>query len=47
MAKAHAEAFAEIDGVDLVAAVDTDPERLATFCNASGIANCLNHSRRH
>lgn len=31
MASAHAKAFADIDGVSLVAGVDTDPDRLAAF----------------
>ncbi len=39
MAGLHAEAFAEIDGVELVAAVDTDPGRLRAFCDTHKIAN--------
>ena len=39
MANNHAEGFSEIDGVDLVAGVDTRPEQLATFCEKHGIAN--------
>ncbi len=37
MAQSHAEAFAAIDGVDLVAGVDPDPARLAAFCATHGI----------
>ncbi|MGI9508569.1 MAG: Gfo/Idh/MocA family protein, partial [Geminicoccaceae bacterium] len=37
MAVQHAEAFVEIDGVELVAAVDPHPERLASFCDRFGI----------
>ena len=31
--------FAEIDGVELVAAIDTDSSRLQAFCDSHGIAN--------
>lgn len=37
MAVQHAEAFARIDGVELAAAVDPHPERLASFCDRFGI----------
>lgn len=37
MARAHAAAFAEMPEVDLVSAIDTDPERLASFCDEFGI----------
>lgn len=37
MANQHAVRFAAIPGVHLVGAVDTDPVRLATFCEAHGI----------
>ena len=37
MAAQHAEAFGAIDGVKLVAAVDTHPERLASFSDRFGI----------
>lgn len=37
MARAHAGAFAEIDGVEVVAGVDTDPVRLSMFTDAHGI----------
>ncbi|MBC7738488.1 MAG: Gfo/Idh/MocA family oxidoreductase [Candidatus Saccharibacteria bacterium] len=33
MANNHAEAFAKIDGVTLVAGIDTRPEQLAAFCD--------------
>lgn len=39
MANAHAEAFAAIKGVKLVAGVDTDPKRLAAFCKKHKVAN--------
>ena len=39
MAESHARNFAAIDGVELVAAVETNAERLAAFCDAHGIAN--------
>lgn len=39
MANTHAEKFAEIDGVELVAGVDTRREQLAAFCGKHGIAN--------
>ena len=39
MAAAHARAFAAIDGVEMVAAIDTDAARLAAFCQEHGIAN--------
>lgn len=38
MANHHAEKFAEIGGVDIVGAVDTDPERLAVFADKHKIA---------
>ncbi len=38
MANAHAEAYAEMPGVTLVAGVDTDPARLAAFTAKHGIA---------
>lgn len=37
MAQAHAEAFAAIDGVDLVGGVDTRPDARAAFCARHGI----------
>ncbi len=37
MARAHAEAFAAIEGVELVAGVDTDPHRLTEFRKVHGI----------
>ena len=39
MAKNHAEGFAAIPGVELVAGIDTRPEQLAAFRAAHGIAN--------
>jgi predicted dehydrogenase len=39
MADKHAEFFGEIEGVMLVAGVDTDPERLRAFCSKHKIAN--------
>jgi predicted dehydrogenase len=39
MANTHVKAFAEIDGVDVVAAVDTDHDRLNGFCDAHNIQN--------
>ena len=39
MAQAHANNFAGIEGVELVAAVETNPDRLRTFCDQHGIAN--------
>jgi predicted dehydrogenase len=39
MAKAHAEAFAAIKGVTLVAGVDNNPERLAAFTATHNIPN--------
>ena len=33
MANNHAEAFAKIEGVQLVAGIDTRPEQLKTFCD--------------
>ncbi|MDO9414956.1 Gfo/Idh/MocA family protein [Pararhizobium sp.] len=39
MANTHAEAFAAIKGVELVAAVDVDPARAAAFAARHGIAN--------
>lgn len=38
MANTHAEAFAKIDGVELVAGVDTRPAQRAAFCEKHGIA---------
>lgn len=38
MANTHAEAFAAIEGVELVAGVDTRPEQLRGFCEKHGIA---------
>ena len=38
MANNHAEAFARIDGVSVVAGIDTRPEQLAAFCAKHGIA---------
>jgi len=38
MARAHAEAFSAIQGVKLVAAVDTDPTRLAAYADDFAIA---------
>ena len=37
MANNHAEAFAKIEGVSLVAGIDTRPEQLAEFCAKHGI----------
>jgi predicted dehydrogenase len=39
MANSHAKAFADIDGVDLVAAVDVDLARARAFAETHGIAN--------
>jgi predicted dehydrogenase len=39
MANSHAKAFQTIEGVEMVGAVDTIPENLATFCDTYGIAN--------
>ena len=39
MANSHAKAFADIGGVDLVAAVDVDPARAGAFAETHGIAN--------
>ncbi|MGN6100674.1 MAG: Gfo/Idh/MocA family protein [Devosia sp.] len=39
MASAHATHFAAIEGVELVGAVDTDPTRLAAFCDGHKIPN--------
>lgn len=39
MANAHANAFANIDGVQIVAGVDTNPENLDSFCDRHGIEN--------
>ena len=39
MAKAHAEAFVPNPDCDVVAAVDTNAERLTEFCNEHGIPN--------
>ena len=37
MAANHAESFAQIDGVKLVAGVDTRPQQLSDFCQKHGI----------
>ncbi len=42
MAVQHAEAFSEIDGIELTAAVDPHTERLATFCEQFGIEHRFN-----
>ena len=42
MANSHAEAFANIPGVTLVAGVDTRPEQLATFAAKHGITHAFN-----
>lgn len=39
MAAAHARNFAEIPGVEIVAAVETNPQRLSAFCDEHKIAN--------
>lgn len=39
MANDHAEAYAKMGGVSLVAGVDTDPDRLADFCAKHDIPN--------
>lgn len=39
MARTHAEHFAEIDGVELVGAVDVDPVRVKDFADRFGIPN--------
>lgn len=39
MANSHAKAFQTIEDVEMVGAVDTIPENLATFCDTYGIAN--------
>ncbi len=39
MANDHAEAYAKMDDVALVAGVDTDPDRLAAFCEKHDIPN--------
>jgi predicted dehydrogenase len=39
MANNHAKAFQAIEGVEMVGAVDTSPENLASFCDAYGIKN--------
>ncbi|WP_368345046.1 Gfo/Idh/MocA family protein [Pelagovum sp. HNIBRBA483] len=39
MANAHAEAYADMDGVTVCAGIDTSPERLAAFCAKHNIAN--------
>ncbi len=41
MARAHVEAFETIDGIDIVAAVDMDPDRLKAFCRAHDIAQAF------
>ncbi len=38
MANNHAESFGAIEGVTVVAGIDTRPEQLATFCDRHGIA---------
>jgi predicted dehydrogenase len=38
MANNHAEGFARIEGVSVVAGIDTRPEQLAAFCEKHGIA---------
>jgi len=38
MAMSHFEAFTAVPGAEVVAGVDTDPDRLATFLNETGIA---------
>ena len=38
MANNHADSFAKIDGVTLVAGIDTRPEQLQAFCDKHGIA---------
>ena len=44
MAANHASSFAAIEGVTLVAGIDTRPEQLAAFCDKHGIANGFSHS---
>ncbi|OCP36437.1 Gfo/Idh/MocA family protein [Ensifer sp. LC163] len=39
MANSHAEAFARIEGVEMVGAVDVDPKRASGFAERHGIAN--------
>lgn len=39
MARDHAEKFAQIPGVEIVAGVDTRPEQLAAFCKTHNIPN--------
>ncbi|MEO6298701.1 MAG: Gfo/Idh/MocA family oxidoreductase, partial [Paracoccaceae bacterium] len=39
MANNHADSFAKIPGVTLVAGIDTRPEQLKAFCDKHGIAN--------
>jgi predicted dehydrogenase len=41
MARAHASAFADIDQVACIAAVDTNPERLADFCSTFAIPHAF------
>lgn len=43
MAQTHALRFAEIPGVNVVAAVDIHAERLQQFCTRHGIANAYTH----
>ncbi|RVP99268.1 gfo/Idh/MocA family oxidoreductase, partial [Sinorhizobium meliloti] len=39
MANSHAKAFAEIEGVEMVGAVDVDPSRAKAFAVTHGIEN--------
>ena len=39
MANSHGEAYQSMDGVELVGAVDTNPDNLNTYCDKFGIAN--------
>ena len=41
MAASHAAEFRKIESVNIVAAVDTDPERLSGFCETWGIENAF------
>jgi predicted dehydrogenase len=41
MAARHAELFSEIEGCEVVAGVDIDPERLTAFCRQFGIPRCF------
>jgi predicted dehydrogenase len=38
MARGHADAFVAIEEVEILAAVDTDPHRLADFCKTYGVS---------